>query len=100
MMNFSSDGDVYRIWAGLLAGRDLSAVTWELKYHCAHASRRYRVQYRVPHGELLSRLGAQLVLERPMPPALAGAMGDHEYLVRDADEGRLREAIDLVEARP
>jgi hypothetical protein len=99
MMNYSADGDVYRIWAGLLAGRDMSSVTWERKYHCAHASRRYRLQYQVPHGELLSRLGSQLVLERPMPPALAGAMGDHEYLIRDAEEDRLREAIDLVEAR-
>ncbi|HYV49908.1 MAG TPA: carboxylate--amine ligase [Myxococcaceae bacterium] len=100
MMNFSADADVYRLWARALGGRDVSGTPFDRKYHCAHASRRYRVQYRVPHGELLSRLGPQLVLERPIPPALAAAMGDHEYLIRDADEGRLRASIDLIQARP
>jgi len=99
MMNYSTDGDVYRLWARLLAGRDCSGVKLERKYHCAHASRRYQVSYRVPHGELPARLGERLVLERPIPPALAAAMGDHEYLLRDADEGAVRAAIDLVEAR-
>ncbi|HVE85372.1 MAG TPA: carboxylate--amine ligase [Myxococcales bacterium] len=99
MMNYSADADVYRLWARLLAGRDVSGERLERRYHVGHASRRYGVRYQVPHHELPARLGAQLVLERPIPPALAAAMGDHEYLVRDPDEGRLRAAIDLVSAR-
>ena len=99
MMNYSADADVYRIWGKLIAGRDLSDVRFELKYHCAHISRRDHVRYVVPHGELIARLGSQLVLERPMPPALSGAMGNHEYLIRDVDEGRLRASIELGEAR-
>ena len=99
MMNYSADADVYRLWARLLAGREVSRSGFPLKYHCAHAARRYRFQYRVPHQELPRRLGPQLVLERPIPPALAGAMGDHQYLIRDEDEGRLRAALELVTAR-
>jgi hypothetical protein len=98
MMNYSADADVYRLWARTLAGRDMSGTVFDRKYHCAHASRRTRARYRVPHGELVGRLGPHLILERPMPPALAGAMGDHEYLLRHAEEGPLRELIDLVEA--
>lgn len=99
MMNYSADFDVYRLWARVLAGEDLSKVRIERTYHCAHASRRYHVRYRVPHAELLERVRGLLVLERPIPPALAAAMGDHMYMLRHPEEATLREAIDLVGAR-
>jgi hypothetical protein len=99
MMNYSADIDVYRLWARLLAGEDLSGLRIDRAYHCAHVSRRYQVRYRVPHEELLERLRGLLVLERPIPPALAAAMGDHLYMLRHPEEAKLREAIDLVGAR-
>jgi biotin carboxylase len=99
MMNYSSDADVYALWAQLVAGRDMSGYMNELKYHCAHISRRNSMRYRVPHHEVVQRLGSQLVLYRTMPAALSGAMGDHEYLVRDEDEVNLLKSIEMVAER-
>jgi hypothetical protein len=97
LMNFSCDIDIYALWAKVLTGKSLEGWSFQRKYCCAHAGRRYNVKYRYSHAELLERLGSKIVAFREMPPILAGAMGDFMYIVRDPDEGALKEAIRLIE---
>lgn len=98
MMNYSSDVDVYRLWAQVLAGDSLEDFEYERKYHVAHVGRRRSKSYRVPHEELVRMLGDRLVVHREMPRAFAGAMGDDMYLIRAADFGLLQEAISAIQA--
>jgi hypothetical protein len=99
LMNFGSDIDVYKLWAKLITTGDVSDFKYERKYHAAHASRRYGVQYKLSHNDLLNALGSTLMVYREMPPVFAGAMGDYVYLLRHADFNVLKEAISLVHAR-
>lgn len=96
MMNWSCDVDVYRLWAKAVVGRDLSTFTFERKFHVAHVGRRAELRYRLSHDALVTALGPSLVAHRTLPHALAGAMGDDVYLLRDPDEASLRERIALV----
>jgi hypothetical protein len=97
LMNFSCDIDIYELWAKVLTGKSLDGWKYERKYCAAHAGRRYSVSYRYSHEELLAKLGKRVVGFREMPPILAGAMGDFMYILRDPEEGSLREAIRLIE---
>jgi hypothetical protein len=98
LMSAAGDLDVHAIWAGVVTGERWRGLRHERRYHTAHAGRRRDRTYRVPHDELLDRLGDALVAFRPMPWAYADTMGDDAYLLRHPDLGALREAIALVQA--
>ncbi|MGC4121507.1 MAG: hypothetical protein QM765_44415 [Myxococcales bacterium] len=99
MMNWSCDGDVYRLWAAVVCGEQTAGTGLERRYHCAHLGRRKGRPYRASHDDLLRALGPGLLAYRELPPPIAEAMGDSVYLVRFADLERLMEARDLVLAR-
>jgi hypothetical protein len=91
IMNFTHDIDVYALWAQVMAGDDLSGFTCSAKYSVCHASRRNERRYKASIDECVARLGDRLLLHRPMPEVLAGAMGDYMFLFRSPD-------LDLVKA--
>lgn len=97
MMNAACDIDVYALWAGVLAGRDLSAFRFERRCHTAHAGRRVGRDYRLDTATLLRELGDTLVVERPIPPAFAATMGDVMYLLRHRNLAEIKRAIALVQ---
>ena len=98
MMNYGANIDVYKLWAKVLTHQDLSGFSFERTFHVAHVGRRDELTYRVPHDEVVRAMGARLILTGPMPPILAGAMGDTFYMLRDPDEASLLKAIAMIEA--
>ncbi len=97
MMDYSADVDIYRLWARVQLGRGFDHWQYERKYFVAHAGRRNGSTYQVPHEELVRELGIHLMAHRAMPNALAGAMGDYYYLVRDREEETVLDLIRLIE---
>jgi hypothetical protein len=98
MMNYSSDVDVYRLWASVLTGESLEKFRFERKYHVAHVGRRWGKRYRFGRSELVKLLGSRLLMHREMPQAFSSAMGDEMYLIRDPEFGSLQEAIKSIQA--
>ena len=98
MMNYSSDIDVYTLWAKALLGRDLSGFSYERRYFAAHVSRRNGRSYKLSNEVMRQRLGERLILEREMPQALSGAMGNHLFIIRSPDEADLLESIRQIHA--
>lgn len=98
LMNAACDVDVYRLWARVLAGRDVSGFRYERRYHTAHAGRRAERRYRTPAAELRAELNGMLLDERAVPAAFADTMGDVAYLLRHADLGELLRGVHLVQA--
>lgn len=96
MMNWSCDFNIYQIWADMLV-KGRSDLTYDRKYHVAHAARRYGFNYRYSHEELLAQLGGLCITHMEMPPAFSGAMGDYCYMIRTPDLATLHEAIAKVE---
>lgn len=97
MMNYGSDFDVYRLWARIIAGDSAEDFEFERKYHVAYVARRWGRAYRYSKHELAARLGKTLLLERDVPRAFAGAMGDDMFLLRHPELDALKEAIALVQ---
>jgi hypothetical protein len=87
LMNFAYDIDLYRLWARVMLGDDLSDVRPVARYHAAHVGRRRR-DYLVPDREVPSFLGPALVARPPVPPGLS-IMGDPIFLLRHENEGEL-----------
>lgn len=98
MMNWSCDIDVYKLWAQVVTGKDLSGFRYERLFHIAHVGRRTGVTYRLDHEALLRELGVSVVWHHAMPPVLAGAMGDYIYMLREKNEAKLLELIGRVGA--
>lgn len=97
MMNYSANVDLYKVWAQIVAGEDMSRWRYELEYHVASTSRRYGRRYRWEHDALVEELGDLLLGHGPVPPVFSAAMGDYYYLLRHADRKPLDEAITKVE---
>lgn len=95
LMNYASDIDVYRLWADVVVGRDVSGFSYERTYHAAHASRRPRA-YALDHDAVLRALGPALMKHGELPPAIAHAMGSPVYLIRHDSEIELLRLIRAV----
>ncbi|MFY0581239.1 hypothetical protein ACN28S_49580 [Cystobacter fuscus] len=82
-MNYACDGDVYRLWARMLTGEDMDGIRLEAHFHAAHITRRHHNRhYQLSREQLLERLGGNLLLHGPTPPAYRVNLGDEMYLVR------------------
>lgn len=91
-MNFAYDTDVYTIWADSLI-YDRCFMSGEFKHYITHVGRKHSIAYAHSYEEIRSRIGAAIIEEMEVDPALAGEMGNHAYLLR-ADS--LEERADQV----
>ena len=96
MMNYSADIDLYRLWAEVTVN-GLSEFSFERKYCCGFVSRRYHLDYKIRHQDLLAELGPLLAFHGEIPPIFSQAMGNYAYLLRHPDEQRVLAGIALTE---
>jgi hypothetical protein len=97
MMNFSADIDIYRLWAKVLCGRDVSHFRYDRKYFCAYVGRRDGVRYALSAEEVLSYLHDTRSAHGNMPAVLAGALGNQYFIFRDRELEPLLTAIAELE---
>jgi hypothetical protein len=88
MMNYSVDGDLYRAWAGMVAGRATELPTTK-KYVIGYVGRKDK-PYTFSHAEILARFGQCLVEFAENPPVFSGIMGRHRYIFRSENEAEIR----------
>ncbi|QRN93034.1 ATP-grasp domain-containing protein [Archangium violaceum] len=99
MMNYACDMDVYRLWARMMTGDDLSGFRYTPRYHVCHAGRRTGRQYRHRHAEVVDRLGGALLQHRELPAVFKSALGDEMYLIRHQELPAMQEAVRFIQAR-
>ncbi|MDO8805736.1 MAG: ATP-grasp domain-containing protein [Elusimicrobiota bacterium] len=97
MFNYACDIDMYAVWARMMAGENVKP-DYSRKYHCCYAGRKYRLDYRYSHGEILKMLGPLVVHHQELPPVLARAMGDCGYILRAPELKPVLEAVRLIQA--
>jgi hypothetical protein len=100
MMNFACDFDVYALWAAVMVGESLDDLSYERKFHTAHAGRRHERAYEHSPEELLRQLGDTLFRVNPIPAAFAATMGNTAYLLRHRRLEALLAAIRMVQQPP
>jgi len=84
MMNYSVDDDLYRIYAGMIAG-GRAAVPAPKKYYCCYIGRKHK-HYAHSHDEILAAFGHCLVEHDRNPPIFQQAMGTERYIFRSPNE--------------
>ncbi len=97
LMNFSSDVDVYQMYADMIVHGQVPGPV-ERKYHAAHVARRKHKTYRLDHDEVLRRFGHRIVMFEEIPSLLAGVMGDFSYIVRSPDLEEVKTIIREIQA--
>ncbi|OJH42632.1 hypothetical protein [Cystobacter ferrugineus] len=69
-------------------------VLLEPHFHAGHITRRHHHRhYQLSREQLLERLGGNLLLHGPTPPAYRGNLGDEMFLVRYTKLADLHQAI-------
>jgi hypothetical protein len=94
MMNYSVDDDLYRAYAGMIAGgrADIQA---QKKYYCCYLGRKDK-RYAHSHSEILSAFGHSLVEHDLNPPVFQQAMGTERYIFRSPNETEIFDIADFV----
>lgn len=98
MFNYACDGDLYRAWAQMAAGRNTIQIP-ACSYHCCFINRKNRFRYEHTHEEILARFGPDLAFHGGLAPAFRGAMGDYAYLVRTRTLEAMRPMIDFIQGK-
>ncbi|MGN1235072.1 MAG: acetyl-CoA carboxylase biotin carboxylase subunit family protein, partial [Christensenellaceae bacterium] len=90
MMNFANGCDVYRIWAGMMAGKK---VDYSMNEHffCAYAGGRDGKTFTLTHEQVLEKYAAQMKMTDRIPDAFAGAMGNQMYVANFRTEEEMQE---------
>ena len=94
MMNYSVDEDLYRAYAGMIAG-GRPDIRGEKKYYCCYLGRKDK-HYTHDHSEILAAFGHNLVEHDVNPPIFRQAMGTERYILRSPDESEILEMADFV----
>ncbi|HYK89032.1 MAG TPA: carboxylate--amine ligase [Acidobacteriota bacterium] len=84
MFNYSSDIDLYRLWADVVTAR-AGGLSYARPFHCGYIGRKSRKRYLHTHKQVLERCSGRLVAHQPMDAVFHTAMGDYGYLIRSPD---------------
>lgn len=96
MFNYACDIDLYSVWARMMAGEKVK-LDYTRKYHCCYVSRKYRLDYRYSHSEIMQTLGQLVVNHQELPPVLARAMGDCGYILRSPGLPAILNAVRFIQ---
>ena len=80
MYNYAYETDVYKIWADMIAF-DESKKPLGKRHYCTFMGRRDGVAYKMDHDAVMAKYGHCMKMQRRLPDALAGAMGNIIYIV-------------------
>ena len=94
MMNYSVDGDLYRVYADMITGGP-TAVQSEKKYYCCYIGRKDK-RYRHGHDQILSTFGHCLVEHGLNPEVYRQAMGTERYILRSPVVSDIFEMADFI----
>ena len=97
MYNYAYETDVYKIWADMIAF-DESKKPLGKRHYCTFMGRRDGVSYKMDHNAVMEKYGHCMKIQRRLPDALAGAMGNIIYVVNlETEEERDAFFRDLME---
>ena len=94
MMNYSVDDDLYRAYAGMIAGAQ-AIVQTQKKYYCCYIGRKDK-DYVHSHDEILSVFGHCLVEHDLNPLIFQQAMGTERYIFRSPNEAKIFDIAEFV----
>ena len=94
MMNYSVDDDLYRAYAAMIAGGQVT-VEAQKKYFCCYIGRKEK-HYTHSHDEIISAFGHCLVEHDLNPPVFRQVMGTERYIFRSPSEAEIFDIAEFV----
>ncbi|MBR4164622.1 MAG: carbamoylphosphate synthase large subunit, partial [Lachnospiraceae bacterium] len=82
MMNFAHSTNVYQIYADMVAYDSRRKAEGPEHFYCVYASRKDGHVYARTHEEIMTRYGADMVMQEEMPPMNWPQMGRYMYTAR------------------
>lgn len=81
MMNYCYDVDIYTIWADMIL---YNQCYYDIhrRYYVAYVGRRVDYTYALSNEEIRNRYRDQIMIETPVAPVLAEAMGNYVFIFR------------------
>lgn len=90
MWNFSSDIDIYQVWAEMVVNNK-SDFSFERKYHVCFVGRKNKNNYLHTTEAIIEKYGSNISFHGPLDKALSRAMGDYCFLVKAETEEQIYE---------
>ena len=97
LYNYSSDMDIYDLWARMVVGYEASSFKYERKYFCCYISRKNGKNYKNSHEQVLERYGRMMSFHGRLPELFRPVMGDYSYVVRAATEREVLDAAAFIQ---
>jgi len=97
MFNFANDFNIYQIWAEMIVNNKTD-IAYERKYHCGYASRKFNINYRFSHEEVLAKYDELISHHAHIAGVFRGALGDYGYIFRTHKESQINEISDFIHA--
>ena len=82
MMNFAHSTDVYQIYADMVAYDERRKSEGPEHFYCVYTSKKDGHTYAHTHEDIMSRYGADMVMQEEMPPMNWPQMGRYMYTAR------------------
>lgn len=99
VMNYTSDIDLYQIWADLVCERLNIPVNFNYtyNYHVAYVSRRYFKKYMLSLDQILCKYKDIIMFHTEIPKVFSSLMGDYSFVIRSQDLNYLLLAINEIQ---
>lgn len=97
MFNYSSDIDVYKVWAEMLVHGE-TKLNYNRKYYSCFISRRSKYDYAYSEEDIEHKYSSMIASKKIMPAVFAVAMGNMGYIIRSESLVKLIEACNYIHA--
>jgi biotin carboxylase len=97
MFNFANDFNIYQIWADLIV-HNKTEIAYDRKYHCGYASRKFSINYKYSHHEVLAKYDEHISHHAHIAGVFRSALGDYGYIFRTENEKQIQEIADFIHA--
>lgn len=90
MFNYACEIDIFRVWADVVVNSK-QTLNYEHKYFVCFVSRKDKYDYTLSHAQVIDKYSEDIIFHAPVDKALAGAMGNYNYLIRTEKLDRMYE---------
>lgn len=98
MFNYANDFDCYSAWTDVILN-GTTQIKGTKKFHVIYVSRKDRIDYKLPHHEVVNNFPKLMVYDARIEDVFAPAIGNHGYVLRSASLDPLIEAANTIHER-
>ncbi len=96
MFNYACDFNIYDEWANVVINNKITK-PFSRKYYVCYAGRKFKYNYVLSHDDVISKYGNMIVHHDYISGALAPALGNYGYIIRNTEFEPLQNATHEIQ---